>query len=258
MSLMPFREEDLLFPEGRFYELFIQSWSDAEREIKIMGFTKASLINFSHTTDADRSIKSQTFKLQGIPLGIEAVAWTTPVQNGRCFINMFLLAGGVRLFSLGSGYLSDGKQISWPPAKHTPMGSGPGFLRSITGTDPAAGAEVTETVPTNARWRLVFARAILVTDATVANRRCNWLIDDGVNTFVAADDAYDQTASTTISHCLSAIQVRGGIGTDVNTQLPSVPLFLFQGWRVRTSTTNLQAGDNYGAPRLLVEEWIEE
>jgi len=28
------------------------------------------------------------------------------------------------------------------------------------------------------------------------------------------------------------------------------------GYRIRTSTLNRQAGDDYGAPQLFVEEWI--
>ena len=34
-------------------------------------------------------------------------------------------------------------------------------------------------------------------------------------------------------------------------------LILLAGHRIRTSTSSLQAGDDWGAPQLLVEEWLE-
>lgn len=133
-----------------------------------------------------------------------------------------------------------------------------GFVRSVLGTDPAAGAEVSETVPTNARWKLHSIIASLVTDGTVANRNVNWIIDDGTTTLYTSNDNTNHAATTTASHILSENQTRGTIGTIYNSPMNPVGLVLFQGWRIRTSTTNLQAGDNWAAPQIFVEEWIEE
>ena len=259
MALQPFRLEDLKFATAKQLRLLVQSWSDAARTIKVFGFTENAPFDFTHTTNSDRSLKQEYFNLDGIPLTAMAVAWTTPVRNGRCFVNMFLYAGGLRLFGLGSGYLSDGYQVSWPPAKHSPMGSGPGYLRSVAGTDPAAGAEISETVPTNARWRLRGLIVQFVTDATVANRYVTLTFDDGATPLQRIGANTAQAASTTQNYTgVCGGGVLGDTGNySVLLPLP-VNLMLFKGWRISTATLNLQAGDNFGAPQLLVEEWLEE
>jgi hypothetical protein len=35
------------------------------------------------------------------------------------------------------------------------------------------------------------------------------------------------------------------------------PLLLREGYRFGTSTSNLQAGDDYSAPQYVVEEWLQ-
>ena len=55
---------------------------------------------------------------------------------------------------------------------------GPGTIQSITGTDPSAGNEISQTVPANTIWRLWGMYATLVTDAGVADRRASRYIDD--------------------------------------------------------------------------------
>jgi len=136
-----------------------------------------------------------------------------------------------------------------------PSPEGPGTLRSITGTDPAAGAEISETVTANARWRLISFRASLVTDATVANRRMNLNIDDGTNTLLLTPPASDQAATLTYIYQASNYgTVSNFLSTTMALPLPS-DLILHGGYRIRSSTNSLQAGDNWGAPQYLVEEY---
>lgn len=132
---------------------------------------------------------------------------------------------------------------------------GPGTIRSITGTDPAAGAEISETVPADARWRLMGVGLTLVTDATAANREVRLVIDDGTTIIAEIPAGVTQVASETRRYSFGAGFPRGAGAQSLNVIAPLPPVVLGAGYRVRTLTTNLQAGDNYGAPQLLVEEW---
>lgn len=163
----------------------------------------------------------------------------------------------IPLATLAQGYLAELSNLPWPHRFNAALGETRGYMRSVTGSDPAAGAEVSETVPTGAVWRLVAFRATLVTDATVANRRVNLTIDDGTNTLLLKPPGADQAASLTYIYQADANGAAAAL-LSTTQALPLPPdLFLRAGFRIRTATNSIQAGDNWAAPQLLVEEWIE-
>lgn len=129
-------------------------------------------------------------------------------------------------------------------------------LSVVTGTDPAANTEVSETVPANARWQLLSVRVQLVTDATAANREVALQFDDGTTPYFNSSAAANQAASLTRQYTAASAITRGAdaTGTGIQIALPASELWLPAGHRIRTSTTNRQATDNYGAPTLLVRE----
>lgn len=135
----------------------------------------------------------------------------------------------------------------------TPDLDGPGAYLSLTGTNPAAGIEIIETVPTNTIWRLWGAYASLVTDATAANRRVKVLIDDGTNTVFPSDSSAVQIASQTEYYIIGP---HSGVVADHWIPTPTGMLML-AGWRMQTSTTLIKAGDNWSAPQLTVEAWAD-
>ncbi|MBA7482493.1 hypothetical protein ES707_17984 [subsurface metagenome] len=131
-----------------------------------------------------------------------------------------------------------------------------GRIRSITGTDPDAGAEVSITVPDRRRWKLYSVRFTLVTDVNAANRIVELTIDDGTNYLLTLPSDTIQLASLTRRYNYSIQPVpQFLVGYDFHLPLPS--LTLSAGYRILTSTAELQATDDYAAPQLLVEEWID-
>jgi len=161
------------------------------------------------------------------------------------------------LGTLAYGYVTLQQGISFPGTTFRNPLEGPGRIRSITGTDPAAGVEISETVPTGARWRLIAFRALLVTDATVANRFPLLLIDDGVSTNFASDPPEAQVASGSWSWVFGGGVTRLAGVSAVRAWAMANNLTLLAGSRIRTQTVGIVAGDNWGAPQLLVEEWLE-
>jgi len=211
---------------------------------------------------ADRTLTSQAVRLEkGWLTNVLVLATAGTPGLGRVFVVVDLIRGidgGVtHVATLAAGYVSATQALAWPGAPIETSIAGAGAIRSITGTNPAAGVEIIETVPAGARWRLHSIAATLTTSATAANRVVNWAFDDGALTYYQATAAALQAASL-VRQYVAAAAGGGGSTLDVTIAAP-LPLgrVLAAGHRILTLTTNLQAGDNWGAPQLLVEEWIE-
>jgi hypothetical protein len=165
--------------------------------------------------------------------------------------------GGGVTATLLQGPVSSLQRIAWPGSLLTSSLDVAGILRSITGTDPAAGVEISETVPSGARWRLRALAATLVTSATVANRTVSLRVDDGTTAYYGTDAPGTQPASNTVRYSAAeGVAAKTGTISEWNMAFPHT-MVLGGGHRFRTVTNNLDAGDNWGAPQYLVEETLE-
>jgi len=257
MGLPILRPGELRFPEAETPGIRIESWSNAVRLLHVRGFTRDGILSFEHTTNGDRSRKAEEFTLPDWPQFITVYPDTAPVRRGECYVRLTLLAAGAPVGILSAGYLTDSKTITWPPGMFEGFREGPGLIRRVTGTNPAAGNEISETVPTNTIWRLLGVYLGLVTSGTVAERRVNLVIDDGSVMFLELRAPVVQAENNNWNYYFFISDRSENIGNNVYVPLPA-DLILFQGWRIRTSTSNLQADDDFTAPILIVEEWIEE
>lgn len=132
---------------------------------------------------------------------------------------------------------------------------GPGLLRSITGTTPAAGAEISETVPTGARWELHSFGAQLVTSGTVANRLPMFIVDDGTTAFFRRSATSNHAASATDQYTFAPTPDSATANNNLQNVASPVGLRLASGYRIRTSTGSIQVGDQWSAVQYLVREW---
>lgn len=169
------------------------------------------------------------------------------------------LAGEQQSFlCLGAGYITANAPIILPSVAPAVFVDGPGAVRSITGSTPAAGAEINEVVPTGARWELLAFRFVTTWSATVANRTVTLNIDDGANVYYtgAANDV--STAGQVLTWQAAAGLSRTAPPVALNVVLPLYTgAKMLAGHRMRTLTGALQAGDQYSAPQYLVREWQE-
>lgn len=139
------------------------------------------------------------------------------------------------------------------PIRVAPLRGGIGGIAElVTGPDPAAGGEAIITVPAGQAWRVLSFAVTMVTDATVTNRGPNFAIDDGTNIMAMAPAADVIPASTTQRVVYSHIGERGSSGANMMSNIP-LGIIALAGWRLRTQTGGLQAGDNYGIPSALIE-----
>lgn len=182
--------------------------------------------------------------------------------TGQTFAIVSLVRGQgggiVELATLAAGYVTAAQRLALPGSVIGNTLEGGGALRSITGTTPAAGAEILETVPAGARWELLTLRAILVTAVAAANRFPRFTFDDGAAVFFATPAGPAQVASLTYGY-----NVASGLPTAAYDAVASISvtiprtLLLGAGARIRSVTAALQGADQWSAPQFLVREWIE-
>lgn len=159
---------------------------------------------------------------------------------------------------LCQGYVTSQSSPQWPDGYNEASVSGQGRINTVTGTDPAAGANFSETVPTNARWHLRGLAVQLITAVAAATRRVVIVIDDGTTEIFRFDSQSTQLASLTRDYRAADYKLQpADNGTFIYIAIP-FDFELLQGYRIRSVVENLQAADDFGAPILAIEEWLEE
>jgi hypothetical protein len=216
----------------------------------------------TQTPNSDRTAKSTVYALrEGFLTNVQIRVTTGAALRGHIFAVLELVrgqAGAVQpLGTILQGYVVTNGRLAWPGAPIEASVAGRGRLRSITGADPAVGAEVSETVPAGVRWLLHSFRFTFQTSAVVATRTVGLTIDDGATVFLRIGDTNGQAASFNHGYTFADF---GSANLFSSTQhfapLPN-GMPLAAGFRIRTSTVLLDGGDDFGAPQYLVEEFLE-
>lgn len=238
----------ILTVSGRFYDLETR---------RIVPFSR------THTPNTDRTLKQTIEKLgTGYLLNVLVRVTSGTPQRGQTFVQIELVRGqatsGDLVGMLAGGDVTARQGIAWPGSDVRSSLDGPGALRSIVGTTPAVGVDISETVPTGARWELLSFAYLFTASAVAGSRELLLVIDDGANVLY----------SSPIQAFVTANQVRPvyripGLAVpfiDINNRFTSplpVGLQLGAGYRVRTSTSGGDVGDVYAAPIYQVREWLE-
>jgi hypothetical protein len=217
----------------------------------------------TQTPNTDRTAKTSIFPTpEGWLLGGEVFASGAAPLLGQTYVVVEVVRGlassATPLQVIAAGYLSAKQPLQFPALGPGASLDGAGALRSITGATPAAGAEIAESVPTGARWELLAFQTQFVTSAAVANRIPQLVIDDGANVVYRVGQAANQAASLTFRRSWFP----GGpsaVADNANNVALGLPigLRLGAGYRLRTITTAIDAGDQYSAIQYVVREWLE-
>jgi hypothetical protein len=181
-------------------------------------------------------------------------------QPGQTWVKIALRRGtqtvGVLSQVLLAGYVTFDNALGWPNSPLWPKSYGAGNIRVVVGTAPGAGNEVTETVPSGVRWRLVSVFIVFGASAVAGNRIPFFIFDDGSNQY-SFTDLPVFTASLAANITLAAGYTESAdAGNGVWKYSGIINHFMPTGFRFRTHTVGWQAGDAYNAPIYLVEEWL--
>jgi len=157
-------------------------------------------------------------------------------------------------------YVTPMKPGAWPaPNSIEDSEKWPGAIISEAGTNPAAGSEVSESVPTNALRNFRSIEVAVVASGDTANRRLHWKIKDGSLTLWDEEEkATAQTASQTRNY--QFVQDGKDFDSDgtgrYGTRMPRIGENMTAAMKVVTVTTGIQSADDIGAPNLVYEELI--
>lgn len=222
------------------------------------------IIPFQHrfTPTSDRALNQRQFFFgEGYLMNVFIEVQGTSAIRGQTFAILHVIHGDIPTAIIKailiSDYITAGTGIGWPGGRLHASIEGPGAIRIITGINPTAGSEISESVPTNARWRLIGLRLGFNTNANVAARRPKLIISNGPG-FAEIPVVISIPASTVA--VLTWLAGGAAYAFDAATQIMPLAndMILPQETVIETETSNLQAGDDYSPPQFQVEEWIEE
>lgn len=215
-----------------------------------------------HTPNTDRSSKTTILDpAEGFLLNVFVKASAGSAKRGQCFVIIGLGRGDGAARTdhqvLIQGYVGNSVNLGWPGGNFVQPGEGPGFIRTYIGTQPAAGAEINETVPTGALWRFISIRNNLVTAVAVANRQVHVVFSQDTSGLARISSPVNQAASLGwVYDTHIGVQFYTPIdATEVYMPLPA-NLIVHAAGTHTTQTTNIQAADQWSAPVITIEEWI--
>ena len=255
---LPFLTRNMLsFENGTVFSLRIRSKSLSAAVISIRGLTREGPFKFSHTLVSTGVEQTETFRIPDVPIMLSVVDESNFVTQGRDFIILDLMVNGDKYYEYFAGPVYQAKGLSWPATNTRDKVPNGGFITDVTGSNPAAGAEISVTVPTNEVWKFIGLTAQLVTDANVANRRVQLEFASGSGAWARCLSSVDQAASNFKNYAFQATPhaLTENVGNQISIAVPK-DLILVAGDIINTWTVNIQAGDNWGAPLLRVEKFF--
>lgn len=218
-----------------------------------------------HVPHTDRSAREELFGMgEGYLLNLSCFAQAGSPVLGQTFVRVQVVRGfSGAVYVLGTlvqGYLVANQDRAFPgsPLGHASDVTVP---RVVIGTNPAAGANANDQVPTGARWLVLGYTIELATDATAVNRRIAIRMDGPSGSFIcAATHPGAQGPSTTLRWYAWAGResfIDNLLNVASHAMLPTPPVPLGAGQLISTTVENLQAGDNLDAPLITVIEQLE-
>jgi hypothetical protein len=175
------------------------------------------------------------------------------IQIIRGFTGATILLGGL----LG-GYVTTSQHLAYPGSPIESSISGGGVIRSFIGTNPGFQSEISEAVPTGARWHLLGIAATLVTGADVRNRRPILVLQTAsAEVFRSPQPGTFPTATTRRVYWAAGMPHETTISTDAFVAGLPTTVILLAGDTIVTVVDTGMASDDWDAPVLLVREWLE-
>lgn len=223
---------------------------------------KANADSWDHAPNTDRTAKTSDIPLSGSTLlNICVFASAGAPLLGQTFVIVQLIrglgAGALVLGTILQGYVTGPLAIGWPGSPLQNTADIAGYTRTIAGTTPAAGAEISEIVPAGAIWELTALNFTLLTGGAGAARTVRLVATVAAAIAISAPPAVAQNVATTFTYAwannLMSQSIAYGAGSLVTAPIPQGVL-LPAGATIGTSTANLAAPDQFSSVSYNVRE----
>lgn len=231
-------------------------------------FGKVQASGYDHVPNSDRTVHTTEHELGvGSLLNLTVFASTGTPLLGQTFVIVQLIRGvGTAAIILGTllqGYVTSTQHLGWPGSPISLSTEGQGAIRFLTGTTPAPGAELAESVPTGARWQLLTFYTQFNCSAAAATRTPRLRL---FNAPVVTNIGIFSSTYNLAANEVAGLTWASGLGAQVFDPItpPGFPALvlpsdtpLTAGMQINTVTQQLQAADQYLAISYMVREWLE-
>ena len=215
------------------------------------------------TPSSDRSMYEQEIAIgEGYLLNVVAFASSGSPRIGQTFVKVDVIRGrgtsATVLATILQDYITARQPVAWPGSPIRTSFDGGGVIRLVSGTDPPAGSEWSETVPAGARWQVLSICAQLTASAVAATRQPRISIESG-GTYLLR---FAGRASVGASQVLVVTWATGITPETVPQSAFAInycpaTIILLAGDSINSNTDLMDPGDNWTGPRIYVREWLE-
>lgn len=202
------------------------------------------------------TVKKQITNLEGFLLSMSAEIASG--SAGSVWVNVVLIRGlgtgdQTQGLNLLQGYPSLTDTLSWPQAPPVKSIDGRALASVFVQGNPAAGAEISITVPLGVQWLLRSIRYVLTTAVAVSNRFSTLQLADGAGHVFAQISGGGAQAASLVFDYTFANGLPVSSNNNVNTNGLPTEARLPGGFVISTLTSGIQAADQYSAIVLELE-----
>lgn len=253
----PFLTRDMLaFEQGTTFSLIVDTIGISNQKWGIRGFTKEGPFSAVISPSATGILETFTINLPDVPITFSFSAESAIEPPGKIIVAVHLGINGTRHSLLTNGTPNGFNPITWPQQQQVTEVQKRGFWARTFGANPAAGAEISDSVPGREMWRLKYVEFTLVTAAAAASRHVTLNIESIAGAPIVVPTNVAQLISETKRYIFyeGAERVNDTVFNIIVTPLPS-DLWLDPQTLISTVTTAKNAGDDYGAPTYVYEKY---
>lgn len=232
-------------------ELIIQTKASVNDKIRIGIITRQGSSTFEQTTVSTNEITETVTKLDDFPILASIIDDNNSIEQGSVYAAILIRVNGRGIYTLTQGLVYRGKGLSWPVAITENTVPDNGDITELTSSNPAAGAEISFTVPDNRVIKLLGVGFTLVAAAAAASRRVHLQITFPGGGLLDFFSNVDQIISETKNYTCAAVPglLAQSAGSSIIIPIPD-GLLLTQGAIISTDTDNINAGDNFSAASI--------
>ena len=246
----------LAFEHGARFSLIVDTIALANFWLSLRGITKEGPFKFQFKPSPLVELKTWNFNLPDIPIFLSLTYRDAAHNLNAVQASIFLGINGTRFLLLTQGTPNGMSGITWPTQNEPSVGERKGYCCRYEGANPAAGAQVSQTVRSREGWEMHGFHVQLVTDATAATRHVVLRIRMG-GSYLYIPAFASQAASLTKRY-MFYVGAQGLNDAENNIIVTPFPpnLFLTSNNEFDTVTAGMQAGDNFGAPTYLFQKHL--
>lgn len=255
---LPFLTRKMLaFEHATTFSLRLEVQARAVTNVTVRGMTREGPFTFNIILDSVSTIQTFTYRIPDIPIMVSVEQTTLSLDQGRIYASVSLLVNGVYLQQLCSGLVYWSHGISYPSTFTPDSRPNGGEIRIISTANPAAGAQISQSVPSGETWKIKAVSFSLVNAAIAASRRVHIRFDyigSGVLDFFS--DIDQLTGETRKYTCAPVSPVSDSLDdNDIIIPIPA-DIVLQPDCAITTTVTNMQATDDFGSAVIWAETFF--